>query len=175
MQSVSFFAIGVLFALSTSVAGAADPARAVLLNPNGDAIGTVTLAPLAAGGVHIVAIAEGLPEGVHAFHIHAVGFCDPAIGFTSAGGHYAPHGKLHGWQTEGGPHAGDLPNVHVQADGVLAVEFFHTLVSLDPISPVTVFDADGSSIVIHEGADDYRSQPSGAAGPRIACGVIEAP
>ncbi len=163
-----------LSVLGGPAAQAAERASATLLDAAGTPIGTVHLAELGAGGVHLFAEAQGLPAGVHAFHIHAVGDCDPATGFKSAGGHYAPRGNLHGWKVPGGPHAGDLPNVHVQDDEVLAVEYFTPLVTLVEGAEATLFDADGSSIVIHAGADDYESQPSGAAGPRIACGVIVA-
>ena len=172
---IALTALGLLGAAAvTAPAAAADGATATLIDPAGQEIGQVRLTTLAAGGVHIVATAHSLSAGVHAFHIHAIGNCDPATGFKSAGGHYGLPGQLHGWETEGGPHVGDLPNVHVQDDGVLAVEYFHTLVSLDEDAEATVFDADGSAIVIHAGPDDYRSQPSGAAGARIACGVIVA-
>ena len=122
-----------------------------------------------ARGVHIFAQAEKLPAGAHAFHIHAVGKCEPP--FKSAGGHFNPKGAKHGWNSSGGPHAGDLPNVHVQDDGVLAIEYFTAAVTLDD-GETGLFDEDGSAIVMHEGADDYQSDPAGAAGPRIACGVI---
>lgn len=149
----------------------AQNANAQLVNSDGEEIGNVSLDQLEQG-VRIYARAEGLPSGTHGFHIHETGTCEPPD-FQSAGGHYAPRGNAHGWDYPDGPHAGDLPNVHIQDDGVLATEFFTDTVTLGE-GEATVFDDDGSAIMIHSGADDYESQPSGDAGSRIACGVIEA-
>jgi Cu-Zn family superoxide dismutase len=91
--------------------------------------------------------------------------------FTSAGGHFNPTEEQHGWNNPQGYHAGDLPNAHVQDDGVLAVEYFTDSVTLGE-GESSIFDDDGSAIVMHEGADDYQTDPAGAAGARIACGVI---
>jgi len=109
---------------------------------------------------------RGLPPGTHAFHVHAVGKCDPP--FKSAGGHYNPGGIKHGILMEGGPHAGDMPNIHVAKNGKLDIEILNTRLKLDG----RLFDADGAALILHAKGDDYRSQPSGAAGARIACGVI---
>jgi superoxide dismutase, Cu-Zn family len=147
----------------------AQTANAVLINPDGKEIGSVALTQLAQG-VRIFAQAADLPPGVHAFHIHETGECTPPD-FTSAGGHYNPGGAEHGWANPNGHHAGDLPNVHVQEDGVLAVEYFTDAVTLGE-GDATLFDDDGSAIVMHEGADDYETDPAGDAGARIACGVI---
>jgi Cu-Zn family superoxide dismutase len=147
----------------------AQSATAVLVNPDGKEIGNVALSQLAQG-VRIFAQATDLPPGVHAFHIHQTGQCTPPD-YTSAGGHYNPTGAQHGWNNAQGHHAGDLPNVHVQDDGVLAVEYFTAAVTLGE-GDTTVFDDDGSAIVMHQGADDYQTDPAGDAGPRIACGVI---
>jgi len=165
----SVIALGPLLA---GGAAAAETAEATLMDGDGDEIGQVVFTATP-HGVHLLAEADGLPEGVHAFHIHETGLCEPEEGFTTSGGHYAPHGGNHGHMDAGGPHAGDFPNVHVQADGVLAVEYFNDRISLDPEADGTLFDEDGSAVVMHAGADDYRSQPSGDAGSRIACGVIE--
>jgi superoxide dismutase, Cu-Zn family len=108
-----------------------------------------------------------LPAGDHAFHIHAVGKC-VAPDFKSAGGHYNPEEDQHGIMNEAGPHAGDMPNIHVPESGQLHIEVLNQMVSLDGL-----FDEDGSAIVIHEGPDDYTSDPAGDAGSRISCGVIE--
>jgi Cu-Zn family superoxide dismutase len=147
----------------------AQSANAVLMDPDGKEIGNVALSELAQG-VRIFAQAANVPPGVHAFHIHETGQCDPPE-FESAGGHYNPTDQQHGWNNAEGPHAGDLPNVHVQEDGVLAIEYFTDAVTLGE-GDTTLFDDDGSAIVMHEGADDYQTDPTGAAGPRIACGVI---
>ncbi len=140
-------------------------ATADLRGPAGENHGSVTLRAVPAG-VLVHARLTGLPEGAHAFHVHAVGACEPP--FTSAGGHYNPDGALHGLAAQGGLHAGDMPNIHIPASGALDIEVLNTALALDE----RLFDADGAAIVIHEGADDYTSDPAGAAGPRIACGVI---
>lgn len=155
------------------VPAAAQNANAHLQNTSGEEVGVVAFAPLAAGGVHITVSAARLPPGVRGFHIHEVGECDPADGFESAGGHFNPTDAAHGWNAPDGPHAGDLPNLHVHEDGTVAVEFFHTLVSLDEGAETSLIGGNGTAIVIHERADDYTSEPTGDAGERIACGVIE--
>ena len=145
-------------------------AKAALKDPAGRDVGSVAFVQTP-NGVLLTARLKGLPPGVHAFHIHAVGKCEPP--FKSAGGHYNPGKTKHGFLVEGGIHAGDMPNIHVPSNGALTVEVLNPRVTLAKGKEGTVFDADGSAIVIHQGADDYKSQPSGAAGPRIACGVIK--
>jgi Cu-Zn family superoxide dismutase len=145
-------------------------ARAVFKNRQGETIGTATLIRTP-NGVLIRAEAANLPPGPHGFHIHEVGQCDPATNFESAGGHYNPQGKSHGYMVENGPHAGDMPNHTVAADGKLMAEVFNPNVGFS--GEATLFDQNGSALVIHATADDYRSQPSGAAGERLACGVIQ--
>lgn len=154
-------------------ASAAGSTEGMIIDRDGKESGTIALSSLAAGGVQIVATAEGLPPGVHAFHLHETGQCDPAEGFKTAGGHHNPTNADHGWESPEGPHAGDLPNVHIQDDGFLAIQHFVTTVSLDENDPATLFDDDGSALVIHQGPDDYMTDPAGAAGDRIACAVIE--
>ncbi len=109
-----------------------------------------------------------LPPGTHAFHIHAVGQCEPP--FTSAGGHYNPDGKAHGIMSPEGLHAGDMPNIHVPASGQLDIEVLNPRVRVAEL----LEQEEGTALVIHEGADDYATDPAGGAGPRIACGVIQA-
>ena len=146
----------------------AQMSEAELLGADGTSIGTVTLTQMARG-VHILVEASGLPEGVHGFHIHAVGICEPP--FTSAGGHFNPTDVQHGWNNPQGHHAGDLANIHIQQDGVLAIEVLTDAVTLGE-GETSLFDADGSALVIHAGPDDYASDPAGHAGDRIACAVI---
>jgi Cu-Zn family superoxide dismutase len=155
--------------LAAGPAGA-QSANAVLVDPQGEEIGNVAVEQLERA-VRIYAQADGVPPGIHAFHIHETGKCEGPE-FQSAGGHFNPTEEQHGWDNPQGHHAGDLPNVHVQDDGVLAVEYFTDAVTLGA-GETSLFDDDGSAIVMHEGADDYTSDPAGHAGARIACGVIE--
>lgn len=154
--------------LASTTAFAAD-ATAEMIGLDGSSIGTVTLT-VAEGGVLIDARVEGIPEGLHGFHIHETGTCDAQGGFQSAGGHFAED-KNHGFLVEGGPHPGDMPNVEVGSDGVFSTEVFNTRVSLDETS---LLKPGGTAVMIHAGPDDYASQPAGDAGDRIACGVIQA-
>jgi len=164
-----------LLCAASFAAGAAEPkmqtATAEFINAKGERIGTATLVQSAAG-VLIEAQLTGLPHGMHAFHVHAVGKCDAATGFKSAGDHYAARRKQHGFLVEGGPHSGDMTNQYVPIDGVLRASVLNPDVTLTP-GEATLFDEDGSSLVLHAGEDDYRTQPSGNAGDRIACAVVK--
>lgn len=148
----------------------AQSAKAALKDTSGKDVGSAELTQTPAG-VLIKLTVKGLPPGDHAFHIHAVGKCEPP--FDSAGGHFNPAGKKHGLMTADGPHAGDMPNLHIPASGELVVELLNSNVSLEKGKPNSVFDTDGSAIVIHAGVDDYKTDPTGNAGGRIGCGVIQ--
>jgi superoxide dismutase, Cu-Zn family len=148
--------------------GAPDQAKAQLKNTDGQAVGEAVLTETP-HGVLISVTLTGVPAGPHAIHIHQTGRCEPP--FTTAGGHFNPGSMQHGINNPMGMHAGDLPNIQVPADSRLTVEMLDPSVSLKP-GPNSLFDADGSAIVIHQGADDYMSDPAGNAGARIACGVI---
>lgn len=152
-----------------SLSGYAQTAKAPLKDAGGKDVGTVDLVQTP-HGVLLKLSLKGIPAGEHAFHVHAVGKCEPP--FTSAGGHFNPGSKKHGMEAAEGAHAGDMPNLHVPASGELAVEVANPAISLVKGQPNSVFDADGSAIVIHAKADDYKSDPAGNAGDRIACGVI---
>jgi Cu-Zn family superoxide dismutase len=142
-------------------------AVAAMADQNGEPVGSVLFLRMPHGTL-IEARLENLPLGEHGFHVHETGECTPP--FTSAGGHYNPDGAAHGFATDEGFHAGDLPNIHIPASGRLEVAFFATNLAVDD----RLLDANGAAVVVHEGTDDYSSQPSGAAGDRIACGVIRA-
>lgn len=144
--------------------------HATVMGLDGAAIGMVMLRDTPAG-VLISTDLAGLPEGDHGFHFHQKGICDPAEKFTTAGGHFAPGDTMHGFMSQGGPHGGDMPNQHVGADGKLVTQILNTGVTLAP-GAKSLFDEDGSALVIHAGSDDYKSQPAGDAGGRIACAVI---
>ncbi len=156
---------GVLLATAAWTDPAA-AASAAMKDPDGNAVGTVELKEVPSG-VLLHAKFDGLMPGTHAFHVHAVGKCEPP--FKSAGGHYNPDDAKHGLLAEAGPHAGDMPNIHVPESGMLEIEVLNTRLALDD----ALFDSDGAAIVLHEGPDDYQTDPAGAAGSRIACGVIQ--
>ena len=149
----------------TAIAGTAEMASATLKNADGETVGTMSL-KATPNGTLVHARFTKLTPGVHAFHVHSIGKCVPP--FTSAGGHYNPHGMRHGLHDSGGGHAGDMPNIIVPSSGIQEIQVLNTRINLDR----NLFDADGAAFVIHAGADDYKSDPAGAAGPRIACGVI---
>ena len=136
-----------------------------LISSSGQTIGSVR-AWQTAGGISFHVRASGLTHGVHGIHVHPIGRCDPPD-FASAGMHWNPTNKQHGLNNPQGPHAGDMPNVTVAANGVL-----DQTVVLPNATMAQLLDADGSSIMIHANADDYVSQPAGNSGPKIACAVI---
>jgi Cu-Zn family superoxide dismutase len=169
MKNMSLI-FGIFFLFITVVHGQENSlkAKAGLYNPQGEKVGETILVGTP-HGVLITTELWNLPSGAHAFHIHTVGKCEPP--FKSAAGHFNPFGKKHGIMNPEGKHAGDLPNVHIGADGNLKLEVLANEVTLGK-GVNSLFDADGSAIVIHAGPDDYKSDPAGNAGPRIACGVI---
>ncbi|MEJ2503744.1 MAG: superoxide dismutase family protein [Gemmatimonadota bacterium] len=161
-----------LIPLSAATAGAQQrTATAEMMDPNGNVIGTVELTETPNYGVLLRVQMEGLEPGAHALHIHETGRCE-APSFDSAGGHYAPRGRMHGILHPHGKHAGDLANLHVPAGGAVSTERLAHRVTLVPDATGTLFDDDGSAIVVHATADDYESQPAGGGGPKVACGVI---
>lgn len=148
---------------------AAQVAKATLKDTTGKDVGTVSLVQTS-NGVLLKMMVKGLPPGEKAFHIHAVGRCEPP--FTTAGSHFNPAGKKHGLASADGAHAGDMPNLHIPANGDLTVEVLNTAITLVKGQPHSLFDADGSSIIIHANADDHKTDATGNAGDRIVCGII---
>ncbi|MFL5482977.1 MAG: superoxide dismutase family protein [Gemmatimonadaceae bacterium] len=157
---------------ATRMRNAAARAEAVMYNSSGVAIGTAQLWQDGNGVVNVEIASLSLPGGTHGIHFHDAGKCE-APGFTTAGGHYNPMGMEHGLQNPRGPHAGDNPNIVIPAGGVGNVSFSTDRVSLTP-GTRTLFDADGSALVVHAAADDQVTNPSGNSGARIACGVVRA-
>jgi Cu-Zn family superoxide dismutase len=167
MATKTTIAIAILALIAlTAPASAADQATAVLKDADGKEVGKVTLIAVPTGVLLAVDL-TAMPPGDHGFHIHAIGKCE-APSFKSAGGHYNPEEDEHGLLNDAGPHAGDMPNIHVPASGKLRVEVLNQSVNLG----LGLLGGKGTAIVIHQGADDYISNPAGDAGPRIACGVI---
>ena len=144
-------------------------AKAVLVNTQGQRVGEAAFTETPQG-VKIALKVENLPPGLHACHIHDKGVCSTPD-FTSAGGHFNPFGKHHGLKNPQGPHAGDLPNLSVGADGRGSLETVAALVTLKE-GKNSLLQPGGTSLVIHAQPDDDMSDPAGNAGPRIACGVI---
>jgi len=143
-----------------------------MYNGNGSLIGTGDIWQDSNNQVHVDIATITLPAGTHGIHFHAVGKCDGGTtAFSTAGPHYNPMGMEHGLQNPKGPHAGDNPNIVISASGVGRVSFSTDRVSLTP-GTRALFDADGSSLVIHANADDQLTDPAGNSGARIACGVV---
>ena len=143
-------------------------AAAVLAEPGGREIGRATIAQ-EAEGVQVRIEAMGLAPGTYGAHVHRTGRCE-GPSFESAGAHWNPTGAEHGFENPSGRHRGDLPNIVVGADrrGTLAFEIRGARLRGD----AGMLDADGAALVVHAAADDYRTDPSGNSGARIACGVV---
>ena len=144
-------------------------ATAALKDAAGIDVGTATFTQVG-NAVRVVLTARGLPAGVKGVHLHAVGKCEPPP-FTSAGAHFNPTGKEHGSLNPQGHHAGDLPNITIASDGTGRLETTSEGLTLGP-GPTSLFDADGSSIVVHAAPDDFKTDPTGNSGARIACGIV---
>jgi Cu-Zn family superoxide dismutase len=170
-RKLNVIALAVILFLSihTASANAQNQGRADIKNAEGETIGTASLRATK-DGVLLTINVNGLPVGLHAVHVHSVGKCEgPA--FTSAGPHFNPLNKKHGLENPAGPHAGDLPDMYVAKNGAGRYEVLVDRITLGP-GEMSIFDADGSAIVIHVTADDNVTDPTGDSGDRIACGVI---
>lgn len=152
---------------TTRQAGARATGR--FIDAQGAEVGEVTLEE-GGDGVLILGRISGLTPGPHGLHFHEVGRCETP--FESAGGHFNPAGRQHGLVSAGGPHAGDLTNLVADADGNAQIEAFAPLVTLGTGAD-GLLGGDGTALVVHAGADDHRTDPSGDSGDRVACAVLQ--
>src|SRR4030081_3538546 len=155
-----FLSLAVLAAASlASLPALAQTAKASLKDTSGKDVGQVALLQ-PPHGVLLKLTVKGVPAGEHAFHVHAVGKCEPP--FTSAGGHFNPGNKKHGMMSPEGQHAGDMPNLHIPASGALTVDVVNSAITLEKGKGAG--DANGLPLIIHAGKDDYKTDPTGDAG-----------
>ena len=142
-----------------------------LAAPNGSTVGSAQLSQAGNGLVTVDVSVNSLTPGSHGIHFHAVGLCEGGTGFSTAGAHFNPLNREHGLSRPTGPHAGDAPNLEAGPDGRARLSFTTDRVTLTS-GPTSLFDADGSALVVHAAPDDQVSQPSGNSGGRVACGVV---
>lgn len=144
-------------------------ATAAVMDASGRELGSLMLSD-GTGGITVSGTLRGLTPGDHGIHIHTMGMCD-APAFTTAGGHWNPTSKMHGTENPQGPHLGDMMNITVGADSSVNVQLTSPGGSLHGTE--MLMDTDGAAVVVHAAADDYKTDPSGNSGDRVACGVVK--
>lgn len=142
-----------------------------IINIDNNEIGTATLTK-GESGVIVELNVGGLSPGEHALHFHEKGVCTAPDFKGSAGGHFNPEGKEHGFDNPNGAHAGDLENFIADEDGNVKVRYTADAVTLDDAGDYSLLAGDGTALIIHEGADDYKTDPAGDAGDAFACAEI---
>lgn len=170
MKKLMTFAFLVACGAAVAAQGAMmKPVTVKMADGQGKAVGTITLSETK-GGVAMKLDLMGLTPGVHAIHVHQNAKCD-GPDFTTAGGHFNPMAKHHGLMNPEGPHAGDIPNFTVAADGTAKASVTAGGVILGD-GANSMYTNGGTALVIHAVADDGKTDPAGNAGARIACGVV---
>ncbi len=171
MRLKTLLTMALIAGFSATARAEAPTALARLVDPEGEVIGKATFEQAPTGVLMYVEV-TGLAPGAHGIHLHAVGACTPDFG--AAAGHINPDGRAHGLRNPEGPDNGDLPLLHVGADGSARAEFFTSRVAISGGPAPALLDEDGSAVIVHAHPDDHYTQPIGGAGGRVGCGVIEA-